>query len=236
MLGRTVGTVGVRRAELVNTFMRGVYSWMTAGLATTAVVALGVASSPAMLNLIFGNSLIMIVLFIAQIGLVMYLSAKIGSLSASAATGLFLAYSALNGVTLSAILLVYAQSTIFNAFFTAAGMFAAMSIFGMVTKRDLTGMGQFMMMGLFGIIIAMIINMFVGSGAMDMMISVIGVIVFTGLTAHDSQKLRYMGETMPLDDATAVRRGSILGALTLYLDFINLFLFLLRLFGGGNRR
>lgn len=233
MFGRTVSAPGVRRVELVNTFMRGVYGWMTAGLGVTAATALAVASSESMLNLIFGNTLLLLVLFFGQIGLVLYLSARVSKLSATAATGLFLAYSALNGVTLSAILLVYAQSTIFNAFFTAAGMFAAMSIYGMTTKRDLTGMGQFMMMGLFGIIIAMIINMFLGSSAMDMMISVIGVIIFTGLTAYDSQKLRYMGETMPMDDATAVRRGTILGALTLYLDFINLFLFLLRLFGGS---
>jgi FtsH-binding integral membrane protein len=186
-----------------------------------------------MMQLIFGNAMITIMLFIGQIGLVMYLSARINKLSGSAATGLFLAYSALNGVTLSAILLVYASSTIFNAFFTAAGMFAAMSIYGMVTKKDLTGMGQFMMMGLFGLIIASIINMFIGNGPMDMVISIIGVIIFAGLTAYDSQKLRYMGETMPMGDETAIRRGSILGALTLYLDFINLFLFLLRLFGGS---
>ncbi|UZP68869.1 Bax inhibitor-1/YccA family protein [Desulfovibrio mangrovi] len=233
MLGRTVSTAGVRRGELVNAFMRGVYGWMTAGLGVTALTALAVASSETMLQLIFGNAMMTIMLFIGQIGLVMYLSARINKLSGSAATGLFLAYSALNGVTLSAILLVYAQSTIFNAFFTAAGMFAAMSIYGMTTKKDLTGMGQFMMMGLFGLIIASIINMFLGSGPMDMIISLIGVVIFAGLTAYDSQKLRYMGETMPLGDETAIRRGSILGALTLYLDFINLFLFLLRLFGGS---
>ncbi|GFM31744.1 Bax inhibitor-1/YccA family protein [Desulfovibrio subterraneus] len=233
MLGRTVSTAGARRGELVNAFMRGVYGWMTAGLGVTALTALAVASSESMLQLIFGNAMITIMLFIGQIGLVMYLSARINKLSGSAATGLFLAYSALNGVTLSAILLVYASSTIFNAFFTAAGMFAAMSIYGMVTKKDLTGMGQFMMMGLFGLIIASIINMFIGNGPMDMVISIIGVIIFAGLTAYDSQKLRYMGETMPMGDETAIRRGSILGALTLYLDFINLFLFLLRLFGGS---
>lgn len=233
MLGRTMGTVGAQRAQVINAFMRGVYGWMTAGLGVTAGTALAVASSETMLQLIFGNFMVMLLLFFGQIGLVLYLSARINKLSGTAATGLFMAYSALNGVTLSAILLVYAQATIFNAFFTAAGMFAAMSIYGMTTKRDLTGMGQFMMMGLFGIIIAMIINMFLGSSAMEMMISVLGVVIFTGLTAYDSQKLRYMGETMPMDDATAIRRGSILGALTLYLDFINLFLFLLRLFGGS---
>ncbi len=233
MLGRNVGTMGAQRVQVVNAFMRGVYGWMTAGLGVTAFTALAVASSESMLQLIFGNTLFLLLLFFGQIGLVMYLSARINKLSGTAATGLFLAYSALNGVTLSAILLVYAQSTIFNAFFTAAGMFAAMSIYGMTTKRDLSGMGQFMMMGLFGIIIASIINIFLGSSAMEMMISLIGVVVFTGLTAYDSQKLHYMGQTMPMNDATAIRRGSILGALTLYLDFINLFLFLLRLFGGS---
>ncbi|OBQ56310.1 membrane protein [Halodesulfovibrio spirochaetisodalis] len=223
----------MRRAELVNTYLRGVYGWMMLGLLVTAVCAFFTAASPAIQQVIFGNQFAFIGLIIAEFGLVMYLSARIANLSAGAATGLFLLYSALNGVTLSAILLVYASSTVFSAFFTAAGMFGAMSLYGMTTKRDLTSMGSFMMMGLFGIVIAMVVNIFIGSSMMQLVISAIGVIVFTGLTAYDTQRLAEMGESMPADDATAVRRGTILGALTLYLDFINLFLMLLRLFAAS---
>ncbi|WP_066852162.1 Bax inhibitor-1/YccA family protein [Halodesulfovibrio spirochaetisodalis] len=233
MLGRNTAAPSVRRAELVNTYLRGVYGWMMLGLLVTAVCAFFTAASPAIQQVIFGNQFAFIGLIIAEFGLVMYLSARIANLSAGAATGLFLLYSALNGVTLSAILLVYASSTVFSAFFTAAGMFGAMSLYGMTTKRDLTSMGSFMMMGLFGIVIAMVVNIFIGSSMMQLVISAIGVIVFTGLTAYDTQRLAEMGESMPADDATAVRRGTILGALTLYLDFINLFLMLLRLFAAS---
>jgi len=233
MLGRNAAAPNVRRAELVNVYLRGVYGWMMLGLLVTAVFAFLTATTPAVQQLVFSSQLTFIGLIIVEFGLVMYLSARISKLSAGAATGLFLLYSALNGVTLSAILLVYATSTIFSAFFTAAGMFGAMSLYGMTTKRDLTSMGSFMMMGLFGIIIAMVVNIFIGSSVMQLVISAIGVIVFTGLTAYDTQRLAEMGESMPANDATAVRRGTILGALTLYLDFINLFLMLLRLFGAS---
>jgi FtsH-binding integral membrane protein len=232
MLGRNIAAPNVRRAELVNVYLRGVYGWMMLGLLVTAVFAFLTATSPAVQQLVFSNQFVFIGLIIAEFGLVMYLSSRIAKLSAGTATGLFLLYSALNGVTLSVILLVYATSTIFSAFFTAAGMFGAMSLYGMTTKRDLTSMGSFMTMGLFGIIIAMVVNIFLASSVMQLVISVIGVIVFTGLTAYDTQRLAEMGESMPANDATAVRRGTILGALTLYLDFINLFLMLLRLFGG----
>ncbi|WP_290921211.1 Bax inhibitor-1/YccA family protein [Halodesulfovibrio sp.] len=233
MLGRNAAAPNVRRAELVNAYLRGVYGWMMLGLLVTAVFAMFTATSPAIQQIVFGSKFTFFGLIIAEFGLVMYLSARIAKLSAGAATGLFMLYSALNGVTLSAILLVYAASTVSSAFFTAAGMFGAMSLYGMTTKRDLTSMGSFMMMGLFGIIIAMVVNIFLQSSAMQLVISAIGVIVFTGLTAYDTQRLAEMGESMPADDATAVRRGTILGALTLYLDFINLFLMLLRLFAAG---
>ena len=146
---------------------------------------------------------------------------------------MFAAYSALTGLTLSSIFFIYSSASIFQAFVVTGGMFGAMSVYGMVTKRDLTGMGSFLFMGLIGVFIAMLVNMFVRSSAMDFVISVIGVIVFTGLTAYDTQKLKYMGEVMPMGDAAAVRRGTILGALNLYLDFLNLFLMLLRLFGNS---
>jgi Integral membrane protein, interacts with FtsH len=219
------------RVEITNAFLRSVYRWMATGLALTAVVSLFVASSPAALTFIFGNQLVFFGLIIGQLGMVFYLSARISKLSAEAATGLFLVYSALNGATLASIFIVYEIGSIMQAFFTAAGMFAAISIYGSVTKRDLTGVGSFCMMGLFGIIIAAIVNIFLGSDQLAFGISIVGVIVFVGLTAYDTQKLKMMGESLPHNDALAVRRGTILGALTLYLDFINLFLMLLRLFG-----
>ncbi|MBZ2173538.1 MULTISPECIES: Bax inhibitor-1/YccA family protein [Nitratidesulfovibrio] len=233
MLGRTVSAPTRARAETVNAFMRGVYNWMFVGLAVTAGAAWFTASSPAMLQLVFGNSFVLIGLILAELGLVMGISAGIARLSGGAATGLFVLYSALNGITLSAVLLAYTAGTVFQAFATAAGMFGAMSLYGLTTKKDLTSWGSFLFMGLIGILIASVVNIFVGSSAMSLVISAIGVIVFTGLTAYDSQKLRMMGETAPMDDATAIRRGTILGALTLYLDFINLFLMLLRLFGSS---
>lgn len=154
-------------------------------------------------------------------------------MSATTATAVFIAYSALTGLTLSSIFVVYPIGSIANAFLTATGTFLAMSVYGTVTKRDLTGMGNFLMMGLFGIIIASIVNIFLASSMMDFVISCIGVLIFTGLTAYDTQKLRAFGMNAPVDDATAMRRGALLGALELYLDFINLFLMLLRLFGGN---
>ena len=226
-------TVSMPRAktEAVNAFMRGVYQWMTLGLGLTAVVAFLTASSPALLQALFSNQMVAIIVMLAPLGVVIALSAGIQRMSASTATTLFMVYSALMGLSLSTVLIVYTGQSVFMAFATAAGMFGAMSIYGMTTKKDLTGLGSFLFMGLIGIIIASVVNMFLGSSQMDFIISVLGVIIFTGLTAYDTQKLKVMGETAPADDATAVRRGTILGALTLYLDFINLFLMLLRLFG-----
>ena len=217
--------------EAINAFMRGVYQWMTIGLALTAGVAFFTASSPALLNAIFGNQMMAWIVILAPLGFVIALSAGISRMSAGMATGMFMAYSGLMGLSLSTVLMVYTGESVFMAFATAAGMFGAMSIYGMTTKKDLTGMGSFLFMGLIGIVIASVVNIFVGSGQLDWLISVLGVVIFTGLTAYDTQKLKVMGEAAPADDATAVRRGTILGALTLYLDFINLFLMLLRLFG-----
>ncbi len=219
------------RAEVLGVFMRGVYKWMSLGLAVTAAAAFLVATSPAAQQVIFGNQIVFFGLIIGELALVVGMSAAINRLSAGAANGLFLLYSALNGLTLSAVLLVYTGESVFMTFVICAGMFGAMSLYGMTTKKDLTSWGSFLFMGLIGIFIAMLVNMFMQSSAMHFAISVIGVIVFTGLTAYDTQKLRYMGETMPMGDAAAIQRGTILGALTLYLDFINLFLMLLRLFG-----
>lgn len=229
------------KAEVVNAFMRGVYGWMSAGLALTAVVAFLTGTTPALQQLVYStdpatgavvgiSSLVWILMF-AELGIVFYLGARISSMSASMATGLFMLYSGLNGLTLTPILFAYTAESVASTFVITAGMFGAMSIYGMVTKKDLTGMGSLMFMGLIGIILASIVNFFLQSSAMAFAISVIGVIVFLGLTAYDTQKLKTMGETMPEGDATAIRRGTILGALTLYLDFINLFIMLLRLLG-----
>ncbi len=218
----------------VSVYMRHVYVWMSIGLALTAVVAYGVAGSPALTAAIFNNSLTLIVLVIAQFGLVIAISSAINKISAPVATGLFLLYSALTGVTLSSIFIVYPIASIGSVFLITAGTFLTMSIYGTVTKRDLTGMGNFLFMGLIGIIIAMIVNIFLKSTMMNFIVSCIGVIIFTGLTAYDTQKLRAFGENAPLEDAQAIRKGAILGALTLYLDFINLFLMLLRVMGNRN--
>ena len=231
MFQRSPDAVISARADVTNTFMRGVYLWMAAGLAVTTVFAAIMLYTPAMWKLVFGNRIVFYGLIFAQLGLVFALSGMIHKLSGFAATGLFMLYSALNGITISAVMLVYTSQSVLTAFLTAAGMFGAMSIYGLVTKRDLTGMGSFMMMGLFGIIIAMVVNLFMESSKLDLAISFLGVFIFLGLTAYDTQALRNMGESAPLDDATAIRRGTIMGALKLYLDFINIFLLLLRLMG-----
>lgn len=223
------------RVEVVNAFMRGVYGWMCLGLLLTAGASAFTVSSPAMMQAVFGNQILFFGLIIAEFALVLGISAAINRLSAGAASGLFLLYSALNGITLAAIFAVYAKATIMNAFFVTGGMFGAMSLYGLLTKKDLTSFGSFLFMGLIGIIIASVVNIFTKSAMMDFIISCVGVLVFLGLTAYDTQKLKVMGEMAPADDATAVRRGTILGALTLYLDFINLFLMMLRLFSGSNR-
>ena len=216
-----------------NVYMRKVYQWMCAGLALTSVVSYGVAGSPAIQQAIFGSSLTMIALVVAQFGLVIALSAAVHRMSATTATALFMLYSALTGATLSSIFIVYPMGSIANAFLVTTGTFLAMTVYGATTKRDLTAMGSFLFMGLIGLVIAMVVNIFLASQMMDFVISAIGVLIFTGLTAYDTQKLRAFGEAAPLGDGTAVQRGAILGALTLYLDFINLFLMLLRLFGNS---
>ncbi len=219
------------RAEITNAFMRRVYQWMAIGLALTAVAAYMASTSVAFMSWLYTNQWAYIGLLIAEFGLVMVINFAINKISAGTASGLFLLYSALSGVTLGPIVAMYTSSSVALAFATSGGMFAAMSIYGLLTKRDLTSLGSFMHMGLIGIIIAMVVNFFVGSGTMDMIISVLGVFIFLGLTAYDTQKLLQRGATAPMNEHGVVQRGVILGALELYLDFINMFLFLLRLFG-----
>ena len=221
-----------RTDVLVNDFVRSVYNWMAVGLCLTAVVALYVSTSETLLRLIFGNPIIFFVLILAELGMVFAIAGMVNKMSAGTATSLFVIYSALNGVTLSFIFLAYTRTSIVSTFFICAGTFIACSIYGWVTKRDLTSVGGFLMMGLIGIIIASLVNMFIRSSAMSMIISYIGVIVFVGLTAYDTQKIKNMALTQPAGvDGAVVRKGAILGALSLYLDFINLFLMLLRIFG-----
>jgi uncharacterized protein len=216
----------------VNEFIRSVYSWMAIGLGLTGFVALYVSNSEALMKLIFGNQLTFFGLIIGELILVFTISARVHKMRAATATYLFLLYAALNGATLSAIFLIYTSSSITSTFFICAATFVASSIYGMATKRDLTSMGHFMFMGLIGIVIASVVNLFVHSSGMSLIVSYIGVIVFVGLTAYDTQKLRTMALSQPEGlEAGIIRKGAILGALALYLDFINLFLMLLRILG-----
>lgn len=216
----------------VNSFVVNVYHWMTIGLAITGLVAYAVANNQAMQQIIFGNRLIFFGLIFSELGLVFYLTARIAKISAGAATSLFLIYAALNGATLAFIFMLYTGASIVSTFAVCAATFGVCSIYGMVTKRDLTSIGGFMMMGLIGIIIASVVNIFLRSSAMEMMISYIGVFVFVGLTAYDAQKIKVMAMSQPADlDGGTIRKGAIIGALSLYLDFINMFLFLLRILG-----
>ena len=216
----------------INEFIRSVYNWMAIGLGLTGFVAFYVSNSETLLKLIFGNQFIFFGLIICELVLVFTISARVHKMQASTATSLFVLYAALNGATLSAIFLIYTRSSITSTFFICAATFISSSIYGMVTKRDLTSMGQFMFMGLIGIVIASVVNLFVRSSGMSLIVSYIGVIVFVGLTAYDTQKLRSMALSQPAGlDSGTVRKGAILGALTLYLDFINLFLMLLRILG-----
>ncbi len=209
-------------------FIRTVYAWMFGGLMITAMASLWVVLSPAMKNLILGTPGVMMGLIVVEFGLVLFLSFRLQKLSPGAAASLFLVYSLLNGLTLSVIFFVYSIGSVAAAFVTAAGMFGAMSIYGLVTKRDLTGWGSFFFMGLIGIVLCSIVNIFMKSSALSFTISVVGVFVFVGLTAYDTQKLKSYAAAA----GSQTTNFAIIGALALYLDFINLFLMLLRLFGG----
>lgn len=212
-----------------NALIRQVYAWMGGGLLLTALVAMATLSSPVLFNAIVGNRMVFYALIIGELGLVIGISRAINKISAPVASSLFLLYAALNGVTMSVIFAIYTAESISSTFVITAVTFAAMSVFGYVTKRDLSGWGSFLFMGLIGVVIASLVNIFVGSSAVSWIISVIGVIVFTGLTAYDTWKIKAMAAA-----GAEGRKPAILGALTLYLDFINLFLMLLRLL--GNRR
>lgn len=225
-------TLTQARQEASTIFLAKVFNWMAIGLGLTGIVAFFTASSGIAMQIV--ASPVFIVLILAELGMVFYLSARVDKLQASTATGLFIGYAVLNGVTLSTIFLAYTSSSIASTFFITAAMFGAMAVYGLVTKRDLSGLGSFLFMGLIGIIVASLVNMFFQSSAMSWVISMVGVLVFTGLTAYDVQKIKTMGEQgIMTQGEEMIRKGSIMGALALYLDFINLFLMMLRLLGGN---
>jgi len=229
-LERMIREKDVALSNAFPVLMRKVYSWMTFALLITAITAYGVSNSPALMSMIFSSKLTFFLLFGAELGLVIWLSARIEKLSLTSATLLFILYSFINGVFLSTIFVVYAPTAITKTFLITAGTFGAMSAYGYFTKQDLTSLGKLFMMGLIGLILAIIVNLFLKSSMMDLVISVIGVIIFVGLTAYDSQKIKQMLAMQP-DLSEAAQKISLLGALTLYLDFVNLFLYLLRFFG-----
>jgi hypothetical protein len=213
--------------DRVNAYLRGVYGWMAAGLAVTAVTAWIVGSSPALVYAVVTNRLLFWGLVIAQLGIVFGLSARVQHLAPGTAAMLFVLYSMLTGVTLSVILLAFTGESIATTFVVTAGMFGALAFYGSTTRRDLTGFGSFLFMGLVGLVLASIVGLFWQNDALQFVISFIGVIVFTGLTAYDAQRLK----AMALASGGQTGAYEIVGALALYLDFINLFLFLLRFMG-----
>ncbi len=227
---RVANTIHPGSVARTNTFIRTVWAWMAGGLAITAVISLFVGLNPSLFAMV---APMMLPLILVELGLVVFLSMRIQKMQPQTAVLSFIAYSALNGVTLSTIFMVYQLPGIASAFIATTGTFGAMTVYGLVTKRDLSQWRTFLMMGLIGIIIASVVNIFMGSHLLGWLITYAGVLVFTGLTAYDTQKLVKLGGDIG-DDAAQLKRFAILGALTLYLDFINLFLFMLRFMGGRN--
>lgn len=214
----------------VPALIRKVYTWMALALVITGVTAYGVAISPNLINLIFGSKMVFFGLIIAELAMVMILTARLNKLSLTSATMMFIGYSVLNGVTLASIFLVYTMSSIASTFFICAATFGVMSAYGAMTKTDLSSLGKLLFMGLIGLIIATLVNVFVGNSMLDLIISYVGVLVFVGLTAWDTQKIKMMlADADYMDEST--QKLALIGALSLYLDFVNLFLYLLRIFG-----
>ena len=228
----------IRQQEMTNasTFkvlMRKVCLWMTLALMITGITAAGVANSPNILALIYSSQVVMWGIIIAEFGLVIYISARLEKLSLSTATTLFALYSILNGVMLSSIFLLYSTAIISKVFFITAGTFGVTALYGYATKKDLSSLGNILFMALIGLVIATVVNVFMKSAMFDLILSYIGVIIFVGLTAWDSQKIKHMMMVQQDADESA-QKLALIGALSLYLDFINLFLYLLRIFGRSN--
>lgn len=220
------------QTALQSTFVPSVFAWMTVALAITAFTALFTVATPAIMNFIFSSKLTFFGLIFAELGLVMGITAALNRISSPVAVMLFLLYAVLNGLTLSSIFLAYELGTIGFTFLVTAGTFAAMSIYGYFTKEDLTKLGSLLGMGLIGLVFAIVVNLFLKSDMVGWVINLVGVFIFVGLVAWDTQKLKLMSEA--IDSRESARKMSIMGALSLYLDFINLFLFLLRLFSRRN--
>jgi uncharacterized protein len=216
----------------LQSIMRQVYLWMVLGMLLTAVVAY-ITVSTSLLNLA-ANPAVLLIAIVAEFGVVLGINFGFNRLSSGAATALFLVYAALNGFTLSIVLLAFSVGTVFLAFASTAALFGTMSIIGYTTSLDLSKMGTYLMMGVLGLVIAMVVNMFVNSGPLDFIVSIAGVLIFTALTAYDTQRIGRMAAQMGQEGDEGVKFG-IFGALKLYLDFINMFLFMLRLFGGRRR-
>ena len=223
--------IGTRSGSAIATLLTGVYYWMTFALGISALCAWAVGTTPALTKLIFQNPILTGVLIFAELGLVIAVSWGINKMSAATATALFAFYAALNGITLGTIFLIYSLPAITAAFATTAGTFAVMAVYGSVTKRDLSKFGSILFMGLLGLIIASIVNIFLRSSGLDWIITYAGVLIFVVLTAYDAQKIKHLYIAMGGDVETN-KKIAVLGALTLYLDFVNLFLSLLRIFGG----
>lgn len=230
-LGRAHVPAGARAAEIdvgLRAYMQKVFGLMAGGLAITGLVAFFTAQSPTMLGLVFGTPLRWVI-FLAPIGIALLFGFKLQSMRASTAQTVFWLFSALMGLSLASIFVVYTGESIARTFFIAAATFAGMALYGYTTKRDLSGIGSFLIMGVWGLLIAMVVNMFLASTALHWAISVIGVLVFTGLTAYDAQKIKEMYYAG--DGAEVGTKKAVLGALNLYMDFINLFIFMLQFLG-----
>ena len=218
-------------AEVQARFFAQVYGWMAAGLGLTGGVALFASSSPALMEFVFGTRFVFLGLIIAELLLVGFLSARVFAWSQGRVQAIFIGYAALNGVTLSCIFLAYTYSSIASTFFVAGGTFGVMSLYGYFTKQDLSGWGKLLSMALIGLVLAMVVNMFWANSVIQTITSFVGVLLFVALTAYDTQKLKQLALLGITEGEEMSNKASILGALTLYLDFINLFLFLLRIFG-----
>ena len=217
-------------SEAFPVLMRKVYVWMTLALAITGFTAYGVATSPGILQVIYGNQVIMWVLVIAELALVFGVNAAINRISLTTATLMFILYSVINGALFSSIFLIYTTSSIATVFFITAGTFGVMALIGYTTKTDLSSMGKILFMALIGLVIATVVNMFIKSNGFMMILSYVGVLIFVGLTAYDTQRIKNMLLEAP-DASEGAQKVALLGALALYLDFINLFIYLLRIFG-----
>lgn len=224
-----IGNYASKAAQ--STLLRSVYVWMTLALVITGFVSMYVAQSYQLISFIFGNKLALWGMLIAELAVVFYLSARLNSISFTKATVMFIIYSILNGATLASIFLVYTMSSIASTFFVAAGTFGVMALYGYITKSDLTRIGNICLMALIGLIIATLVSMFWQNSMLQMIITYAGVILFVGLTAYDSQKIKRLLTADGIEVTEETQKIALLGALTLYLDFINLFLYLLRLLG-----